>query len=730
MKKQIPWLIAASLSLSLLACSQSTPVASRRLPAEAASPATPAGSGSKTPTATLAAAAQVVASGNQEVLKLKLSLPFRTQLATSGQLAYVSVAVRGQGIVSPFVQSGPALVPVSGGEVTLTVPGLPRIEGRLRVITLQGYDADQNPLEAFELAGHYRSSAATAELSPSLSRRELLLGRVLKLMLSTRPADLDSLDIDGLQANIDLATGYDPAGRRLFTTDPGRFDATALAALIPPGSSPLPAAAIILSNALPPLQTVSLDLETPKGRDFGEAVTLTLDDPVSKPTVLDSGSVNGASVSIAGVPRGNWNLRAYASDGELLAQTPVSVDAGGVTVSNDPLSVTGVQELILPLLVNTETNGDQKRPIVAMDADGGFVIVWQSQNQDGSGLGIFAQRFDSDGVAVGAEFPVNQWTTGNQRNADIALDADGDFLIAWESNGQDGSGYGIVARRFASDGTPKGNEYVVNTTTASSQLDVAVALDADGDAVIGWVALDADGIGVFAQRFDAGDTPQGAEFQVNQWTTNFQQRQDVAMDADGDFVFSWDSYGQDGSREGIFARRYTSAGSPVAAEFQVSVFTTNSQIRPSVALDADGDFVISWDSLGQDGSYFRLYARRYNATGTALSGEFQVSASTDAHELNSSVAMDSDGDFTIAWQHYFYDYEFLESRSDVYLQRYTADGSPAGGSRRVNPDSSKMLGQQSVARNDSSIVVPWSDDDDGSGYGVLMMRYDADGNPI
>ncbi|MEZ0371184.1 MAG: hypothetical protein ACAI44_18970, partial [Candidatus Sericytochromatia bacterium] len=193
MKKQIPWLIAASLSLSLLACSQSTPVASRRLPAEAASPATPAGSGSKTPTATLAAAAQVVASGNQEVLKLKLSLPFRTQLATSGQLAYVSVAVRGQGIVSPFVQSGPALVPVSSGEVTLTVPGLPRIEGRLRVITLQGYDADQNPLEAFELAGHYRSSAATAELSPSLSRRELLLGRVLKLMLSTRPADLDSL---------------------------------------------------------------------------------------------------------------------------------------------------------------------------------------------------------------------------------------------------------------------------------------------------------------------------------------------------------------------------------------------------------------------------------------------------------------------------------------------------------------------------------------------------------
>ncbi|MEH2170433.1 MAG: hypothetical protein V7K41_28030, partial [Nostoc sp.] len=93
--------------------------------------------------------------------------------------------------------------------------------------------------------------------------------------------------------------------------------------------------------------------------------------------------------------------------------------------------------------VNTYTTGNQSNSTVAIDADGDFVISWTSNGQDGSGDGIYAQRYNSAGVAQGNEFKVNTYTPSNQSNSTVAIDADGDFVISWTSNGQDGSGDGI-----------------------------------------------------------------------------------------------------------------------------------------------------------------------------------------------------------------------------------------------------------------------------------------------
>ncbi len=99
--------------------------------------------------------------------------------------------------------------------------------------------------------------------------------------------------------------------------------------------------------------------------------------------------------------------------------------------------------------VNTYTTNDQQYPSVAMDASGNFVIAWHSDGQDGDGLGVYAQRYDSAGNPVGAEFRVNTYTTSAQGSPSVAMNADGNFVIAWES-WQDGSGYGIFMKRYAS----------------------------------------------------------------------------------------------------------------------------------------------------------------------------------------------------------------------------------------------------------------------------------------
>src|SRR5687767_6471612 len=51
-------------------------------------------------------------------------------------------------------------------------------------------------------------------------------------------------------------------------------------------------------------------------------------------------------------------------------------------------------------------------------------------------------------TTIGAEIPVNQFVTGAQADTSIAADADGEFVVAWQSAGQDGSGYGVYARRY------------------------------------------------------------------------------------------------------------------------------------------------------------------------------------------------------------------------------------------------------------------------------------------
>ena len=78
-----------------------------------------------------------------------------------------------------------------------------------------------------------------------------------------------------------------------------------------------------------------------------------------------------------------------------------------------------------------------------------------------------------------------------------------------------------------------------------------------------------------------------------------QDHSDVAIDANGDFTVVWESYGQDGSRWGIFGQRFDHTGAKVGGEFQVNTYTNAQQVDPKIAMDPAGDFVVTWSSFGQ-----------------------------------------------------------------------------------------------------------------------------------
>jgi hypothetical protein len=141
-----------------------------------------------------------------------------------------------------------------------------------------------------------------------------------------------------------------------------------------------------------------------------------------------------------------------------------SVGSAGTDTSSSSVHVQRYAANGVPLggefQVNTYTTGSQGTPSVAMDPDGGFLVVWQSNGSSGtdtSGFSIQGQRYEADGVPTGGEFQVNAYTTSGQFVPVAAMDVDGSFAVVWESYGSaetDTSDRSIQARRFAPEPDP------------------------------------------------------------------------------------------------------------------------------------------------------------------------------------------------------------------------------------------------------------------------------------
>nr|MBA3756440.1 hypothetical protein [Nitrosomonas sp.] len=102
--------------------------------------------------------------------------------------------------------------------------------------------------------------------------------------------------------------------------------------------------------------------------------------------------------------------------------------------------------------VNTFIAGDQTDSLIAALSGDGFVVTWASLGQDGSGTGIYAQRYNANGVAQGSEFKVDTFIAGDQTNPSVTGLTDGGFVVSWSSSNQDSSGQGVYAQRYDANG--------------------------------------------------------------------------------------------------------------------------------------------------------------------------------------------------------------------------------------------------------------------------------------
>jgi len=332
------------------------------------------------------------------------------------------------------------------------------------------------------------------------------------------------------------------------------------------------------------------------------------------------------------------------------------------------------------------------------------------------------------------EFQVNQTTAGIQSptlgDRTTASDAQGNFVVAW-------TGYGgstpLYARRYDAAGNAQGGEFAVSAQSGVYSTQFSVGMNGRGDWVAVWtrryaISKNSYGYDVRAQRFDPSGNPVGGELTASS-TTYAHNSPTVGVADDGSFVVAWArSSGSQKEGGNVYAQRFSAAGAKVGGEFRVNDYLPDEQAHPTLTVGGAGNFVVAWQSLNQDGSDYGIFAKRYNASGAAVGGEFPVNGKTAGRQNEPSAALLPDGGFVVAWND---GTPGVSGSWDVRLRRFDAAG--AGAAEQIvntNTAGDQEFPKVAADAQGNATVVWWdASGQDGSGYGVFGQQYDPAGQP-
>jgi len=462
---------------------------------------------------------------------------------------------------------------------------------------------------------------------------------------------------------------------------------------------------------------------------------------------------------IDGATESNYTLQ-NADVGRQISVLANYIDGYGyaTSISSNAVSIQQSLGMLGETLVNTTTSFEQSSPSVTALADGGWLVSWQSSHQDGSGFGIYQQRYASDGSKISNETLVNTSTASDQASPSVTALADGGWLVSWDSNNNIyqqrygklvswKSNNNIYQQRYGKDGMPIGNETLLNSSTSDLIHSPNVTALNDGGWVLTWTNEDlfhtfvyTTGGGhfkikdIYQQRYASDGSAIGSETLVNTTTDNSQSTPSVTALNDGGWLVTWSNDHREGEGPGVYQQRYASDGTAIGSEIRVNTTDldynygsyNDSAQSPSVTALNDGGWLVTWHLFQNDSSH-DVYQQRYASDGSTIGSEIRVNTSTKGSQYFSSVTALNDGGWLVSWSSENQD----GSGSGIYQQRYASDGSLQGRETLVNTSTQSEQKYPSVtALAEGGWLISWqSSHQDGSGVGVYQQRYASDGTP-
>jgi hypothetical protein len=376
-------------------------------------------------------------------------------------------------------------------------------------------------------------------------------------------------------------------------------------------------------------------------------------------------------------------------------------------------------------LVNTPpTAGEQAYPAVARNDSGSVVVVWTDDGTTNA-AGVYARRCNASGVAQGVPLLVADGTDVDLgTDPAVAMDSAGNFVIAWTADND------VYGRSYNASGTPRGNAFMVNVDTDDTQERPGIAMADNGSFAVVWTRqLAWDDMDAYARWFNPSSGPVTGEILVS-GGDGFQWDVDVAANAAGSsFVAVLCANNIDDNQPDIVARRFGSMGQDVGEEFAVNTYTDGGQVRPDVAMDDDGNFMVVWAGEYQAGVADGVVGQLYDNSGVAQGDNLLINDPDAASSVpgGPAVAACVTG-FEVVWA--------LQSLTfdgdcDIQGRNYDYAGVAQGAELRVNAYATGFQAEPAIAMNDQgNFVVAWWGEGAGVDAGVYARLYTTSDMPV
>jgi hypothetical protein len=324
----------------------------------------------------------------------------------------------------------------------------------------------------------------------------------------------------------------------------------------------------------------------------------------------------------------------------------------------------------------------------------------------------------------GEEFQPFGRLPGHQRNPDVAIGANGGFVV-WQHSTQSTDGERVVIGRLnvllEGQGSPtrlSGDKMRTNESHPS------VALLPNGGAVVAWESGGRNDREVRMRVVNAVGVYQTGVENVNSFTRGNQKAPAVAANAQGEVMVVWESAHQDGDGKGIFARRYTPVGVRLGGIMRVNQSVKWNQTAPSVTALSDGRFIVAWVGEAEQGLTAagtpkmrgHVMGRLFDRQGNAVGNEFRMDGGQGLC-AEPRLAGKAGGGFVLAWTQV--DEQLRINGRDVFIREFNKDGLPLALAVKQNQYVQGIQQNGRLANTGNGIIMTWDCGSlDGSSFEV------------
>lgn len=361
----------------------------------------------------------------------------------------------------------------------------------------------------------------------------------------------------------------------------------------------------------------------------------------------------------------------FNSNGGFAVWEHRSKNSNGSKILLQPLNIL-MEQNGGPVRVSESTGrDDESHPQVAVLPNGGAVIVWEAGGR--KSRDVFVRFVNQNGSPMGGTQVVNSFTRGNQDRPDVAVNDKGEVCVCWESQYQDGAGDGVYARRFNAQGIKVGSEVQINQTIKWSQFNAAITALKDERFMITWVSEVEQGK-QYAMAGNGQYSQAGGGEELHQVSVSFMRSRimgraidgrgnllgnefrldggqaicanpDVVSTADGGFVVAWEEHNESGLGMGqdIYTRSFSDQGQPLGPRALHNRFGGGDQVSPALAATSEG-VLVAWDCGSNTKSGIEIHGRMLKG-----GAEFRVNTRVLNKQNMTTAAGNVNGMMMVAW---------------------------------------------------------------------------------